>query len=202
MIHDITNMTYDEAKSYVYSLMLFPGAKENAKREKAYRYFLDELTLCELPNDDNLSKLIEKRQFSGMMIGFSIHCLIEAKTNITDIARKICETFNLYNGAIPQDMSYTNVRHNLWPLFRPVAHLWTAAVEVHELNGGDILECPPTPGIPTGLAGFLLIALNCLQGGMQTRMSRRGPTGFLFDAEIMHDFKLPQGLTFKLNNPG
>lgn len=252
MIHDISKMTYIEAKAHVYSLMLFP--ESNMYTERAYFFVCYELAADEIAKNDkgnanskaydrimskfigrlirsrcgydeyfslfakqadDLIKLIKKRQFVGMMVGMLTRYLFESKDNITASTKSFSEMMSSYKslgGITPQDMSYSNLRHNIWPSFSPVAHLWAAAVEVSELRENnlaqqegataDLLDCPRIETIkcPTGLAGFLCIAAVCLKEGARTRMSRRGPASSLFDIEAMHDFKLPWGLMFKPDN--
>lgn len=251
MIHDISKMTYVEAKAYVYSLMLFP--EMNAHTERAYFYVCYDLVSDKIcaRNDhqvttyeynrsigvalrkiiikrsgydnffsllatksEDLIKLIEKRQFAGAMVGDIVMRLFN-RNNISDGARSLCaeiDEFTKLGMETYQDITYSNVRHNIWKLFRPVAHLWAATAAVRESYTAynahpgdkqiDLLEFPNSniANHPIGLAGFLNFAHFLLLQGGQTKMSRRGPAGPIFAPEVMHDFKLPRGHKFKSDN--
>lgn len=190
MIHDISKMTYIEAKAYVYSLMLFP--KNDLYTKKAFVYACYELASEEISTHngydsadynriisnfltsvigrrsgydefftifaskaDDLVNLIKKNQFSGMMIGALVQQLIGNKSNILVETKKFSDIMLKYKesgGETPREMTYQNIRNNLWPPFSTVAHLWVAAAEISELrkklkaigdpSPNDILECP------------------------------------------------------------
>lgn len=190
MIHDISKMTYIEAKAHVYSLMLFP--KNDFYTAKAFAYVCYELVSEEISTHnvydsadynriigkfltriigrrpgydeffsifaskaDDLVKLIKKNQFSGMMIGALVQQLIDNKSNILVETERFSDIMSKYKesgGETPREMTYQNIRNNLWPPFSTVAHLWVAAAEISELrkklkakgdpSPNDILECP------------------------------------------------------------
>lgn len=163
-------------------------------------------------NNLSIETEISKRSFTGAFIGRLLHYIIEKNENLSiSIQRfeKVMKQYTEEGGTVLCSMSYANFRHNIWPPFKKVGHLWAASCIVAELNKAhgsshdensvEAVLCQHLSrmGLPNGLPGFLVLAESCLKEGRTVDIKRRGPIGPLLDLQDSHEFKLPWGLKFK-----